>query len=58
VLRRAQRIILEFHRIAGSPEDIIDRITAAGMTADVLADQETVGLIGARLAPNYATSER
>lgn len=50
VLRRARRIILEFHRIAGSPEALLDRLTAAGMKADLLADEEAVGLIGARLA--------
>jgi FkbM family methyltransferase len=48
-LRRAKRIILEFHRIAGSPEVIVDRLEAAGMHADVLAEIESVGLIGARL---------
>jgi len=48
-LRRAQRIILEFHRFAGSPEVIVDRLEAAGMTVKVLWELESVGLIGARL---------
>ena len=47
-LLRAQRIILEFHRIAGSPEMIVDRLEAAGMEVDTLAASESVGLIGAR----------
>jgi FkbM family methyltransferase len=49
-LRRAQRIILEFHRIAGSPEAIVDRLEAAGMEVDVLAASDSVGLIGARVS--------
>lgn len=48
-LRRARRIILEFHRVAGSPEAIIDRLDAAGMNVDLLAEVDSVGLIGARL---------
>jgi FkbM family methyltransferase len=48
-LRRAQRIILEFHRIAGSPEVIVDRLEAGGMKVDLLAQIDSVGLIGARL---------
>ncbi len=47
-LRRAQRIILEFHRFAGSPEAIVDRLEAAGMTVSRLGENESVGLIGAR----------
>ncbi len=47
-LRRAQRIILEFHRIAGSAEVIVDRLEAAGMTVTLLEEIESVGLIGAR----------
>jgi FkbM family methyltransferase len=50
-LRRAQRIILEFHRVAGSPETIVERLEAAGMNVNVLWENESVGLIGARLAP-------
>lgn len=48
-LRRAQRIILEFHRIAGSPDVIVDRLEAAGMDVNVLWEIDSVGLIGARL---------
>lgn len=48
-LRRAQRLILEFHRFAGSPEAIVDRLETAGMNAEILAATESVGLIGARL---------
>jgi hypothetical protein len=48
-LRRAQRIILEFHRIVGSPDVIVDRLEAAGMDVNVLWEIESVGLIGARL---------
>jgi FkbM family methyltransferase len=50
-LRRAQRIILEYHRIAGSPEVIVARLEAAGMTVNLLGANESVGLIGARLDP-------
>ena len=50
-LRRARRIILEFHRVAGSPETLLERLEAAGMNANVLWELESVGLIGARLAP-------
>lgn len=50
-LRRAQRIILEFHRIAGSPEVIVDRLEAAGLKVNVLWESESVGLIGARVLP-------
>ena len=48
-LRRAQRIILEFHRIAGSPEVLVERLEAAGMEVSLLAENEDVGLLGARL---------
>lgn len=47
-LRRAQRIILEFHRVFGSPEALVDRLEAAGMTVELLEEHEAVGLIGAR----------
>jgi FkbM family methyltransferase len=50
-LIRAQRIILEFHRIAGSPEVIVRRLDAAGMHVDLLWENESVGLLGARLGP-------
>lgn len=49
ILRRAQRIILEFHRFAGSPDAIVERLEAAGMEVTVLAATESVGLLGARL---------
>jgi FkbM family methyltransferase len=52
VLRRARRIILEFHRVAGSPERIVDRLESAGMEVDYLDDRGAVGLIGARFAPD------
>jgi hypothetical protein len=48
-LRRAQRIILEFHRIAGPPEVIVNRLEAAGMKVNLLTEIESVGLIGAHL---------
>ena len=48
-LRRAKRIVLEFHRVAGSPEVIVERLEAAAMKVDLLAETESVGLIGARL---------
>jgi hypothetical protein len=48
-VRRAQRVILEFHRFAGAPEAIVERLEAAGMNVDLLAESESVGLIGARL---------
>lgn len=51
-LRRARRIILEFHRLAGSPDAIVERLEAAGLDAAVLAATESVGLIGARVAPD------
>jgi FkbM family methyltransferase len=49
MLRRAKRIILEFHRIAGSPDVIVNRLEAAGMDVELLAENESVGLLGARL---------
>ena len=55
-LRRAQRIVLEFHRIAGSPELIVDRLEAAGMDVDLLAENESVGVLGARLSSPSSTS--
>jgi len=51
-LRRAQRIILEFHRIAGSPEVLVDRLEAAGMEVELLAENDAVGVLGARLSPS------
>jgi FkbM family methyltransferase len=55
-LRRAQRIVLEFHRIAGSPDLIVDRLEAAGMDVDLLAENEAVGVLGARLGSPRSTS--
>jgi FkbM family methyltransferase len=52
VLRRARRLIVEFHRIAGSPQVLIDRLEKAGMNVDMLEAHEAVGLIGARLEPD------
>jgi FkbM family methyltransferase len=49
VLRRAKRLVIEFHRIGGSPDVLVDRLRAAGLAVDVLADDGSVGLIGARL---------
>jgi FkbM family methyltransferase len=48
-LRRAQRIILEFHRFAGSPDEIVDRLETAGMKVNLLGENQSVGLIGARI---------
>lgn len=53
-LRRAQRIILEFHRIAGSPAAIVERLEAAGMEVTRLGENEDVGLLGAA-APRAAS---
>jgi len=55
-LRRAQRIVVEFHRIAGSPDLIVDRLEAAGMDVDLLAENESVGVLGARLGSTSSTS--
>ena len=49
-LRRAQRIILEFHRIAGSPDAIVERLEAVGMEVTRFAETEDVGLLGATTA--------
>ena len=48
-LRRAQRMVVEYHRIGGDPEAIVDRLEAAGMDVDVLWTSENVGALGARL---------
>jgi Methyltransferase FkbM domain len=48
-LRRPQRIIVKFHRFAGSPDVIVDRLEAVGMKVDRLGRNESVGLLGARL---------
>lgn len=48
-LLSAPRIIVEFHRFAGSPELIVGRLEAVGMTVSLLAETDSVGLLGARL---------
>jgi FkbM family methyltransferase len=48
-LRRAQRLVVEYHRIGGEPEEILDRLKAAGLDVKVLWTSEAVGAIGARL---------
>jgi FkbM family methyltransferase len=48
-LRRAQRLVVEYHRIGGEPEEIVERLEAAGLEVEVLWDSEAVGAIGARL---------
>ncbi len=48
-LRRAQRLVVEYHRIGGEPEEIVDRLKAAGLDVNVLWDSEAVGAIGALL---------
>lgn len=50
VLRRAQRIIIEFHRVAGRPQALVDRLENAGMQAMILRTNRAVGMIGARIA--------
>ena len=49
-LRRAQRLVVEYHRIGGEPEEIVDRLEAAGLEVEVLSTSEAVGTIGAHLA--------
>lgn len=49
-LRRARRILLEFHRVAGDPAILISIMEEAGFDAAILAGQDSrssVGLIGA-----------
>jgi FkbM family methyltransferase len=48
-LRRAQRLFVEYHRIGGSPEVIVDCLESAGMEVDVVLTSEMVGILGARL---------
>jgi FkbM family methyltransferase len=50
VLRNVRRIVLEFHRVAGSPSALIERLEEAGFQARILegeSDDEPFGLIGA-----------
>ena len=49
-LRRADRIILEFHRTAGSPHELLDLLDRAGFSARLLSgaeQSEQFGTIGA-----------
>lgn len=49
-LRRARRIVLEFHRTIGHPATLLDRLRASGFRAEVLAGAdpaEPFGVIGA-----------
>ncbi len=48
-LRRAQRLVIEYHRIGGEPEEIVHRLVAAGLDVEVLWRSDAVGAIGARL---------
>jgi FkbM family methyltransferase len=49
-LRRAKRLFVEYHRIGGEPEVIVDRLEAAGMDVEVVWTSEAVGMLGARLS--------
>jgi FkbM family methyltransferase len=49
-LRRVRRMVLEFHRVVGDPQELIDRLTSAGFRAAILqgADSDDpFGVIGA-----------
>jgi FkbM family methyltransferase len=48
-LRRARRVVVEFHRTVGDPNVLLERLAAAGFSADVLAEDEPFGVIGAVL---------
>jgi FkbM family methyltransferase len=48
-LRRAKRLFVEWHRIGGEPEVIVDRLEAAGMDVEVVWTSDAVGMLGARL---------
>jgi FkbM family methyltransferase len=48
-LRSARRLVVEYHRIGGEPEELVDRLEAAGLEVSVLWTSEAVGAIGARL---------
>jgi FkbM family methyltransferase len=50
MLRRARRIVLEFHRVAGHPDELLGRLVSAGFTASLLEgvdSAEPFGVIGA-----------
>ena len=52
-LRRARRVVLEFHRLAGDPQTLTERLGAAGFDARILAGadpNESFGVIGATRA--------
>jgi FkbM family methyltransferase len=49
-LRRAARVVLEFHRLVGDPETLIERLRDAGFDARIMAGadpDESFGVIGA-----------
>jgi hypothetical protein len=48
-LRRAQRLVVEYDRIGGEPEQIVDRLEAARLDVQILWTSEAVGAIGSRL---------
>ena len=48
VLRRAERVVIEFHRMAGDPEDLLSVLDNSGFDASVLTDGVgAAGIIGA-----------
>lgn len=50
-LRRAERIVLEFHRSVGSPTVLLERLEACGFSAQILdgdSDNASFGVIGAQ----------
>lgn len=49
-LRAAKRLIIEFHRAAGDPELLMDRLRDAEMSPWLLSDSGTVGLLAASVA--------
>lgn len=49
-LRAAKRLIIEFHRAAGDPGVLMDRLRDAGMSPRLLSDSGTVGLLAAGVA--------
>jgi hypothetical protein len=49
-LRGVRRIVLEFHRVAGDPQELVDRLASAGFRTAILqgADlDDPFGVIGA-----------
>jgi FkbM family methyltransferase len=49
-LRAAKRLIIEFHRAAGDPGQLMDRLRDAGMSPRLLSDSGAVGLLAASVA--------